>query len=772
MHVFSPRSLAALLAAALPLTAWPGEQETTSPGLAAAEPAAQASVESGALQASPAAAPGVAAAEPAAEAPVDSVARQATPAAAPAPAPIRLPQVSITGVRPQDVEAIPGSLTTLGQEILQQTQPTNTLQVMRNIPGVHAQDEEGLGLRPNLGIRGLDPIRSRKVLLLEDGIPLGFAPYGDNAAYYHPPVERMERVEVLKGSGQLLYGPNTVGGVVNYITPAPPLEPHASVSLSGGELGYANSQVRAGTRWGDSAAVLSYSHKRGEGARENTSSRLNDFNLKTLLGVGERQSLTLRASYYQEDSNVTYSGLTQAEWEANPRQNPFENDTFDGRRFGASATHLLELTDAVTLTTNAYGSFFSRDWWRQSSNSSQRPNDASDPNCGGMDNLGTTCGNEGRLRQYLAVGLEPRARWVHRIGPVEGQLDTGVRLHYENQDRMQMNGAFPTSRTGVVVEDNRRQVTALAAFAQERFDFGRFTVTPGLRFESIWMDRTNHLANGGAGTSGESSLSQLIPGIGATALVTDGVTLFAGAHRGFAPPRPEDVINNSNGQVIELRPELSWNYELGARASLSPSLDAELTAFVMDFENLIVPASIAGGEGAALTNGGHTLHAGAEAAVRADTRALWSSAHSLSARAAYTFVPLARFEGTRFSSISGSTTVSVTGNRLPYSPRHTFTGAVGYAHASGFGTHLEAVHVGEMYTDDLNTVEPTPNGQRGVLASHTVFNAGASYRFASLRSTVSLSVKNLLDELYIVDRTRGILPGMPRQIHGGIRTEF
>ena len=88
------------------------------------------------------------------------------------------------------------------------------------MPGVFARDEEGFGLRPNIGIRGLNPTRSSKVLLLEDGIPLTYAPYGDNASYYHPPVDRFERIEVLKGSGQILFGPHTVGGVHQLHHPA------------------------------------------------------------------------------------------------------------------------------------------------------------------------------------------------------------------------------------------------------------------------------------------------------------------------------------------------------------------------------------------------------------------------------------------------------------------------------------------------------------------------------------------------------------------------
>jgi Fe(3+) dicitrate transport protein len=114
---------------------------------------------------------------------------------------------------------------------------------LRKVAGIQVRDEEGFALRPNISIRGLNPTRSSKVLLLEDGIPLTYAPYGDNASYYHPPIDRFESIEVLKGSGQILYGPVTVGGVINYVTPNPPQRPSGHLTLTGGNRDYFNGHI-------------------------------------------------------------------------------------------------------------------------------------------------------------------------------------------------------------------------------------------------------------------------------------------------------------------------------------------------------------------------------------------------------------------------------------------------------------------------------------------------------------------------------------------------
>ena len=662
----------------------------------------------------------------------------------------------------------PGSVDIIDRDTLEQSRVMSTNEALRQVAGLHVRDEEGFGLRPNIGIRGLNPTRSTKVLLLEDGIPLTYAPYGDNATYYHPPIDRFERVEVLKGGAQIAYGPQTVGGAVNYLTPRPPAQSEGSLTVLGGDHRYFNGHGSYGSTLGRTGFLADYMRKQGDGSRENLNFSLNDVNLKVVQGVGSSQTLTFRGNYYSEDSNVTYSGLRQDEYLANPRANPFRNDFFYADRYGASATHAAAVSGNLALTTNLYWSSFGRDWWRQSSNSSQRPNDAGDPACGGMANLHTTCGNEGRLRQYHAWGVEPRASLHHRAFGVASETDFGVRAHFENQQRLQQNGTTSTARSGLVVEDNARTNAAYATFVQNRFLFGGWTVTPGVRLEHVQYERTNRLANAGAGVTGDTDLTRVIPGIGASHTTGERVTVFAGAHRGFAPPRTEDIISNTGG-VIDLDPELSWNYEAGLRSTLRPGVSIDATAFRMDYENQVVPASLAGGVGATLTNGGETLHQGLELRAQIDSAPITGSAHDLYLRVAYTYLPVAEFTGPRFSSIPGFGTVSVSGNRLAYAPEQLAVVGVGYAHST-VDARLEAVRTSGQFTDDLNTVAPTADGQRGVIAGSTVWNAALNYTVR--RTTLFVTVKNVFDELFIVDRTRGILPGSPRLIQAGVRLGF
>jgi Fe(3+) dicitrate transport protein len=386
-----------------------------------------------------------------------------------------------------------------------------------------------------------------------------------------------------------------------------------------------------------------------------------------------------------------------------------------------------------------------------------------------MANLLTTCGDEGRLRDFDHFGIEPRLRASLPLFGLSSEAEVGVRAHFEVQERLQKNGDTPSARDGRLVENNRRENQAFSAFVQDRLLLGEVTLSAGVRLEAIDYARTNRLANDGAGASGETSLTQWVPGVGLTWAPSAALNLFGGVHRGFAPPRTEDVISQAGG-VVELDAEKSWNYELGVRALPLRGLRLDATVFLNDYENQIVAASLAGGVGATLTNGGETLHEGLEVGVRLDSATLTGSRHNVFVRGAFTWLPVARFEGTRFSSVAGQGSVSVGGNRLPYAPESLATLALGYTHPRGLTAQVEAVHVGGQFADDLNSLAATADGQRGLIPAYTICNLALSYDLR--RVTLYATAKNLFDELYLVDRSRGMIPGPPRLVQVGLATRF
>ncbi len=649
----------------------------------------------------------------------------------------------------EDASKVHGSASVLSAKDLERSRTFTTNEALRKLPGVSVRDEEGFGMRPNIGIRGLNPTRSTKITLLEDGVPLSYAPYGDNASYYHPPIDRFESIEVLKG------------GIINYITPRPSQEFGGFVSGAFGNRGYINGKLRLEGR----GMLLDYMRKQGDGARDNINSQVNDLNYKFVSELGDRQALTLRSNYYTENSAVTYSGLTEAEFRNfGPRYNPFKNDEFDARRFGNSVTHEI-LRGNATLTTNVYVSFFRRNWWRQSSTTTDTQGGAAgtalrNDRLAGLrvypDGLNSI---QGRLRNYTTGGVEPRLKYNYTLGSLGGEIQTGVKVHMEEQDRKQVNGSSPTARTGTIAEDNLRKTEAYSTFLTNKFILGDWSLTPGIRFEHIKSERTDWRTN----RTGRDTMNEWIPSVGLNWNPIQPLTIFTGAHRGFAPPRAEDIISGA-GTSTEVGPEDSTNFEFGLRARPTEGSSLQAAYFRNCFKRLIAVGSIAGGSTPLAE--GEALFQGAEfSGDYAHPIGIYTSA-------AYTYLPNAE-QTTPFREVSSRAIVggSREGNRQPYSPEHLLTAALGFARA-GFDAQVESVYISRQFANFSNTTLETADGQSGTIPEAVVWNAAVNYTIRPISTTLFVAVKNVADLTYIVDRTRGIQTGSPRLVQGGVKYEF
>jgi Fe(3+) dicitrate transport protein len=312
---------------------------------------------------------------------------------------------------------------------------------------------------------------------------------------------------------------------------------------------------------GRTGLQLDFLRKQGDGAREHVSSEVHDVTAKVVSRLSERHVLTLRGSYFSEDSNLTYSGLREDEYEADPRQNPFSNDFFYVDRYGASATHTFTISRTTSRHDQRLPSrTFSGTGGGSRATPGQRPNRASDPACGGMANLHTTCGNEGRLRSYDVGRGAARARrgQARRVG---SETDFGVRAHFEDQQRRQENGATPTARSGVARGEQRSPQPGVCRLRPEPLHHGRLSVTPGVRSSGC-------TTSGPTGSSRRPARPTSRRSSRASALAYSASprhTFFAGVHRGFTPPRTEDIINNTTGALD--RPRAGAQLELrGGRA--------------------------------------------------------------------------------------------------------------------------------------------------------------------------------------------------------------
>ena len=680
-----------------------------------------------------------------------------------------VPEITVTSLAPDELADIPGSTAIVGPGVLQKRAPISLMDALRTVPGLTTADEDPYGLNLNVGIRGLPARRSSRTLLLEDGMPILLGSYGDPTMHYAPPREAVERIEVIKGSGQIMNGPQTVGGVVNLVTQVPRTDgPHGHVTLGGGDLGYRNAQLFAGTGRDGYGVSLDYLFREGDGVRLEHGHRVNNAILKGLVPLGESQSLILKTGVWDENSRISETGLTQDEFEEDPFSLPFSAaGRFTVRRYMGQAIHQARL-GAARLHTNAYFSSTDRTSWRQSGESEERLGEdeyAEDFNCQPGATSYAQCGNQGRPREYRVFGIDPRLSLDYALGRVPSTLDVGLRVHLEDVRRRQFVGNAPDSRIedAALTRDNEIESVAFAGFVQNRMELGDFTLSPALRVERVTQDNRNRFAGNEALL--EDGYTEFLPGFGVTYNRVAGATFFAGVHRGFAPPRPADIYDPEPGQSIVLvDPETSWNWEAGVRLTPRAGVGIDATLFRMDFGNEIIEAPAS--EGQRFINGGRTTHQGFEAAGFVSLGTLGQSLDDLTLTAAYTFIPTARFND------DDGRGEDVAGNRLPYAPRHLVSASATFSHRSGLSIGGSAEHTAQQFGDEENSVEPSEDGQDGILPAYTVVSAFGSYAIPNTRASLRLSVRNLLDRVYITQRNEGIYTGVRRLVRGEIRWAF
>ena len=754
---------------------------------------------------------------PAAQAP--AVAPAIAPAA-PASSSNTVPAVATTGTiigNRKGILDLEGSAAVVDSEELYTSHVFTTNEALRKVPGVVVRDEEGFGMRPNIGIRGLNPTRSTKTLLLEDGIFLSYAPYGDNASYFHPPTDKFSSIEVFKGTDMLRFGPQTIAGTINYVTPTPPREPAGFIAGTVGNRDYYNGQFNYGGWVGNFGGAVDFIHKEGRGARDNTNLKIDDVTVKGVAQINPESALIAKFNYFREDSQVSYSGITDAEMRNfGIRYNPFSNDEFDTERYGLSLTHNWDLNDTVTVATSIYHNTFERDWWRQSSTTTDTQCSAA--NSGGVNFAPAraagiavdpdTCNQrQGRLRYYEATGVQQAWSFENQVSEdVRNLFQAGWRYHGEDQDRLQINTFSNTIKPGLgsvtgiggtataanpisLSENNLRDTKAFSIFASNTFEIDQFSITPIARFESIDNGRQNNLAIGGCAAppcSGSFEINEFIPGLAVGYEINDRVKFFAGVHEGFAPPRVEDGIGNSGGSV-DVDPESSVNLEVGIKSEAVSGLVIDGTYFRNDFSNLVAVGSIAGGN--VNLAQGEALFEGFELYTRVDSGRFMRTDWSVYGSVAWTYLwtaeqstPFVRVDNGAF--VAGNTA----GNRQPYAPEHLVTARVGYQQKN-FDINLEAVYVGDQYADFQNFDDPSDasgitinsganavngadSGVFGKIDAYTIFNFGTTYTYEATNTDIFFTVKNLFDDEYIVDRTRGILPGAPRLFQVGIKQDF
>lgn len=679
---------------------------------------------------------------------------------------------------PGSLDGVPGATSELSRAELEQLRPFSVKEALRQMTGVHVVDEDSFGLNLNVGVRGLNPRRTQRTLLLEDGAPIHLAPYSDPTAHYHTPPELIEALELVKGSGQILHGPQTVGGMLNFVTETPPAQPKLSVGATLGNRDFRGVQTKLGTGGARGGVLGHLVYREGDGVREGHAHRILHTGLGGLLKLRRNQVLRLKGGYYEEDSKFTEAGMSAAEYARNPFGNPFSKDRFELQRYSTQALYDVQVAEQSRMAVNFYYQNIQRASYRQIDFAGDEMTANAATGCAGTarvnyDAFADLCGNKMRPRGYEFFGVEPRMNTRGRLwGRVQHETTVGVRFHREDIDRKRYNGLTADARessAGVLFRDwNQIRADAVAGYVQSKWSVGNWTLTPGVRIETVeYRNLVLRRGNVEQNSLFAARQTMALPGFGVTYSGLARSTFFAGVHRGFAPPRPDDNFDPLDARLVAVSAERSTNTEVGVRSYPVTGLQVEATWFRIDFTNQIVSGQSVGLPLQTWANAGRTLNAGVEVRARYDFARHLPAGHNVFVAASYTGIPNAKFDS---DVLSGG--VNVRGNRLPYAPRELLTPSVNYQYRTGFHVGVNVEHVGEQFAESVNLREASANGQVGLIPAYTMWNAAVNVPLRKRGPVLFVSGVNLTDRRFIVSRVDGIHVGRPRQVTAGMKWSF
>ncbi|MCH8500430.1 MAG: TonB-dependent receptor [Aliidiomarina sp.] len=632
-----------------------------------------------------------------------------------------------------------GTVNLISREQIERVQPLSNEDVLRRIAGINVKGEEESSIVTNFGIRGLSASES-KSLVLEDGVPIAPGLFIGNDRYYNPRIQRVERVEILKGSSSLRYGPSTIGGVVNYQTKTPDDGVMLSSRVGSHNLREVNLEAGNHNASGDAFAGVVFTHAESDGFMDKGYD-MTDVMVKAGMELNGQQRLGFKFSYHQNDANISYRGLLLDDYVNGQRYNPAPDDWYLQDRLAFDVNHEWLISPDVTLNTLVYWSDVSRDYWRYGV-------DTAASNAAGRwvytDEL------TGNNRSFERFGVETRLAYRHSIADMDANSEFGLRFMTEESDDTRIRASRANDRTGINDRHIQDSADSVAAYAQTQLRVSdRLAVTPGLRVESYEQVRTI-LSQGNA--TAKTSNTEVLPGFGATFELTASAEIYGGVYRAFSPAANGVALDGLQDQNLD--GERSTNFEIGVRGAVE-RISYEVAAFMMDFDNQVVTGN--SDPNLSQSNAGKTEHYGVElqfavdlgAGLQLDTNATW--------------IPKSEFMTGEFR-----------GNRIPYAPEYMANLGLSYRY-EGFSAALMANYQGEQFGDPSNRVEIPSNAAGGIwgglLPSYTVYDLFAQYQ---LNQSLTLfgSIKNLTDKQYISGLRQGIYVGPERAFEIGFRYQF
>lgn len=639
----------------------------------------------------------------------------------------------------KNVQDHPGARDVIRRDQVEAQGLTNVRQVLNRIPGVNAPENNGTGghdMALNFGIRGLNPRLATRSTLLMDGIPIPYAPYGQPQLSLGPiSMGNMDAVDVVRGGGAVRYGPQNVGGIVNFVTRAIPEDFDIDASM---QLGYSPSSSQhkpkknasfrvGGTMDNGLGGAILYSGVRGADYRQHSDTRIDDVILKGQYALNAVHSVHAIAQYYDGEADMP-GGLTVDAFKADPYQSTRPVDRFWGRRTLVGAGY--DYTDGSRKAS--VNTFFTKTLRS------------------GFLNQGTFVSLSPRY--YWVRGIEARASQGVNLGASHHEIGIGYRYIDESSHELRYREATASGLLPTVASrndrDTRGKTEAHAVYLDDRIDWGLWTITPGVRYERIDQQQINVLT----GRPFNGDYSTALPALNVLYRLDEGWNLYANTEGSFGSVQYSQMPNRVRQGLV--KPEKARTWEFGTRYDQGV-LRAEIGAFLINFNNQYDSSQITD----SVIARGKTRHAGIESSFGYRLDELTPALKGTEVYGNYAYVDASiREEGPN------------KGNQVPFSSKHKGLLGISYtqdAWQAGFEGEFQS----SQYADNANTVAESADGSTGRIPGYGTWNLRGSYDFGpSLHHLkIGAGIKNIFGREFYTrsydDNNKGKYLGQPRTVY-------
>jgi len=613
----------------------------------------------------------------------------------------------------EEIKVYPGSRHLITEAELHERGALNLEDALRSTPGLQILDETGTGILPNIGVRGMNPLRSERVQFLVDGYPIAIGPYTNVGVSLFPVTfPSIQSIDVVRGGAAVHYGPNNLGGVINLHTRPIPHELSQTIReqvVISEETGHLLNDVyyRVGGAVNEQLALqLQVNLQNGEGARDNSDTDVGNIILDARYTPNLEHEVAAQLQYYDVDASLP-GALSPAAYQDDLTQSQRPLDGYKADMLRGTLTWTFTPNDDVEFQLRNFAHDADRTFYfGQRLGTGDHWADPSLPS--------THLADSPRL--FTVYGTEPRLT----LRQNNHTFTLGARYIHEEVEFDVNRLEFATDNYANV-RDWSFETDAWAAYASDTISLmnGRLDVTPGIRYENV----TTNYNDGISGTIDENNVSEWLPGLTVGFQATKDLFVYTNAQRSLVPVQTAQVTKPG-----EVGNELAWNYELGARLQATTNLSAGATLFRIEHENLIQydkPSDT-------YINLGETRSQGIE--LSSD----WQASDQLKLALSYTYLDTEQLSGANV------------GNEFPNAPHHHWGAEAVYQHNQWQGS-LTGTYVSSSYSDAANTEAETANGSAGKLPSYTLVNARIARDFnlgSDKRLQLALSANNLLDEDY------------------------